>query len=181
MKIVVINGEGGSGKDTFVRIYQQIYGNTANMSMIDAVKTVARSFDWHDEKDAKARKFLSDLKDAWEEYNDGPYKTMQWRIKLRQDMENFKNKNDDNLTIFIHAREPHDIKRFVEDYNAFTILIKRPETDGQFLNHADANVNNWDYDLVYENIGDYETFTRDIREIANYIDGLKFNSNPKED
>ena len=124
MKIVIINGEGRVGKDTFVHFCSQIdpyivYG----VSIIDEVKAGAVHFNWdREDKSEKARKFLSDLKDAWEEFNDGPYETVKWRIGLIEQIHEFQ-KNLDKVIVFIHSREPDDIERFVNDYKAITLTI----------------------------------------------------------
>jgi ABC-type proline/glycine betaine transport system ATPase subunit len=40
-KCIVINGVSGSGKDTFIRMFAQLYdGKTANISSVDLVKDI---------------------------------------------------------------------------------------------------------------------------------------------
>ena len=59
--------------------------------------------------------------------------------------------SDDNEIMFIHIREPEEIKRAVNSFNAKTLLIKR---DGQEIiktNYSDANVENYNYDYIIEN------------------------------
>lgn len=176
MKIVLINGSGGVGKDSFVKTCQRIRPNAIhNISMIDAVKSQARYFDWHGEKTDEARRFLSDLKDAWERYNDGPYDTIKWRIDAIKHLTQLKSHSTDDLIIFVHAREPNDIERFVKDYNAFTLLIRRPSVERAHGNHADDCVEEWGYDMIYDNIGSLEDMEEEARMILNYID-----SNAKE-
>lgn len=171
MKIVVLNGFPRSGKTTFAKTCQHIRpGKIHNISIIDAVKTQARSFGWHGDKDEKGRRFLSDLKDAWERYNDGPYDTIKWRIEAIKNLEEMKNQSSDELIIFVDAREPDDIEKFVKDYNAFTLLIRRPSTDVSFSNHADSNVLDWGYDMIYDNEGNLEDMEVEARMILNYID-----------
>ena len=152
MKIIVINGEARVGKDTFVHFCSQIEPYTVyNISIIDAVKTAAIGFDWsQQDKSEKARRFLSDLKDAWERFDDGPYQTMKWRIDLIKQSQRMRNEMDRTI-VFIHSREPHDIERFVKDYNAVTLLIRREAVEGPHDNHADSEVYDWEYDWVIEN------------------------------
>lgn len=171
MKIIVINGYARSGKDEFVKTCQKIRPNIIhNISMIDAVKSQAHYFDWHGEKTDEARRFLSDLKDAWERYNDGPYDTIKWRIDAIKHLTQLKNHSTDDLIIFVHAREPDDIERFVKDYNAFTILIRRPGVECTHGNHADDCVEEWGYDMIYDNEGNLEDMEVEARMILNYID-----------
>lgn len=181
MKVIIINGFPRSGKSTFVKMCQKIRPTKIhNISLIDAVKTQARPFGWYGDKNEKGRKFLSDLKDAWEEYNDGPYDAIKWRIEAIKNLAEMKSQTSDDLIIFIHVREPNDIERFVKDYNAFTILIRRPSVYGVYSNHADSNVMDWAYDLIYDNEGDLEDMEEEARMILNYIDSLDFEA-PKEE
>ena len=66
-KVFIINGAAGVGKDTFVEIAKyKIFIKTGlptyNISSVDNVKTAAKILGWDGEKDARGRKFLSDLK-----------------------------------------------------------------------------------------------------------------------
>ena len=71
-KIVIINGSGGVGKDTFVDFCKE-FTNVRNISSVDKVKEAAKILvNWNGEKDEKSRKLLSDLKRISVEYNDYP-------------------------------------------------------------------------------------------------------------
>ena len=176
MKIVAINGYAGSGKDTFVQMCQKIRPQKIyNVSMVDAVKREAVSFGWHGEKTDDARRFLSDLKDAWERYNNGPYDTVKWRIEAIKNLAEMRGGDSSDLIVFVHTREPDDIEKFVKDFNAFTLLIRRPSVERAHGNHADDCVEEWAYDMIYENMGSFEDMEEEARMILNYID-----SNVKE-
>ena len=60
-QIVIINGTGGCGKDTFVSFVSK-YKRVYNFSSIDKVKEIAKLIGWDGGKTDKDRKFLSDLK-----------------------------------------------------------------------------------------------------------------------
>ena len=146
---VVINGQGGVGKDTFVSLCAK-YGNVASVSMIDGIKEVAEMMEWGWTKTKKDRKFLSDLKDVAEEYNDFPFRHTFNQMAFLYLKE--KDRGADHLVIFIHAREPKDIKRWVE-LGATTLLIRREEAEDTFGNHADDNVLDYHYDCEVYNDG----------------------------
>lgn len=73
--IVIINGTGGSGKDTFVEFASK-YASIENFSSIDTIKTIASlevyqnqkglewlvEYGWKGQKTEKDRKLLSELK-----------------------------------------------------------------------------------------------------------------------
>ena len=144
-KIFIINGSGGVGKDTFVNMVGK-YVPTVNFSSVDKIKEIARLVGWEGGKTDKDRKFLSDLKKLITEYNDMPYKTVVEKIK------NFK-EDVVNEYLFLHIREPEEIKRIDSVYDVSTILVKRP-IEQITSNDADSRVNEYNYDIVINNTGD---------------------------
>lgn len=141
-QIVIINGTGGSGKDTFVEFCQK-YGKVKNFSSIDKVKEIARLIGWDGGKTEKDRKFLSDLKQLTTEYNDMPFNS------IKEEVDKFNESDDD--VMFIHIREPEAILRAENAFGAKTLLIKRVGLENISSNASDANVDNYDYDYVIEN------------------------------
>lgn len=149
MRIVVVNGFGGSGKDTFEK-YVIDYATThrykvSKTSMIEYTKEQAKKLGWTGGKTLADRRFLSDLKDSLTRWNDSPFNDIQNKIR---DYE----KNDYTL-LFIDAREPEDIDRIkLLSPNVSTLLVKRQETDNiVYGNHADDCVLDYAYDWVIEN------------------------------
>lgn len=152
MKIIVINGQGGVGKDTFVSYCQDISSYVFNYSMVDGIKRCARLLDWTGKKDERDRKFLSDLKDLASNYNDYPFKDAlnNIRYEVQRCRRNYVLENQ--IICFVHAREPEDIYRWVHDYQAKTLLIRRKEVEGTYGNHADDSVFDINYDyIIYNN------------------------------
>lgn len=141
-QIVVINGTGGSGKDTFVEFCSK-YGRVMNFSSVDKVKEVARLIGWNGQKTEKDRKFLSDLKRLTTEYNDMAFNSIKEAIG--------KFKESDKEILFIHIREPEEIQRAVVAFGAKTLLVKRDGIAKIESNYSDASVENYNYDFVIEN------------------------------
>jgi len=154
-KIVVINGPGGSGKDIVIDYAMEILKETLldRCSSVDQVKKLAKLFGWDGQKDDKSRKLLSDLKDMWTEYNDGPFKYIQSRFES----------TDSNL-LFVHVREPSEIEKIVKSYgdSVATLLIRRPDMEN-FNNHADIEVENYNYDYIIENNGSLDDLRGNVR------------------
>lgn len=151
MKVFVVNGLPTSGKTTFEQLVVEEARKQNKLvmitSIIDSVKECAEVIGWTGEKTSKARKFLSDLKDALEEWKDLPFKA----IKI--DYWDAYNSGIDLL--FIDAREPKDIERIKNEFNAKSILIHRDEVINQKLsNHADSNVYETAYDYIIYNNAD---------------------------
>lgn len=153
--IVIINGSAGVGKDTFVEQvrYQFIsypsYPAVVNYSSVDWIKQIAKSMGWIGDKSEKSRKFLSDLKDLSTWYNDMPF------FLMKQKVLDFK--KDKHLKIlFLHIREPEEIKKAVEEFGAKTLLIRNNRVEQVISNQADAGVYSYDYDYVVDNDGTIE-------------------------
>lgn len=144
--IIVINGVGGVGKDTFCNVIAKTY-QTKNVSSIDPIKQIAAQTGWDkNDKSLRARKFLSDLKLAYISFNDLP------NNYLCNEYHNFM--NDNNEIMFVHIREPEEIEKFKQSIptKAFTLLIKSTRTDDIiFGNVSDDEVEQYHYDFVFNN------------------------------
>lgn len=171
-QIFIINGSGGVGKDTFVSLVgkslYRLYGYTLlNYSSIDCVKNVARSIGWNGGKTEKDRKFLSDLKVLMTEYNDTPFSTLQYMVNLFE-------KSEDTKILFLHIREPKEIERAKQAFNAKTILIKRDSIPHITSNMADNGVFDYQYDIEINNDGDLNDFAKQAEEfIISHFEGNK--------
>ena len=72
-EIIVINGTGACGKDSFVK-YVENYASVYNFDSVHKIKLLAELIGWNGvSKTEKDRKFLSDLKQLTKDYNDMPY------------------------------------------------------------------------------------------------------------
>ena len=155
MQIVVINGMPRAGKDEFVKMCQKHCFWCFNLSTVDFVKEVATMCGWDGAKTSENRKFLSDLKDLLTQWDDVPYKKIEREIQLiKARMESHDFNPDKDGIVFIHCREPKEIHRFVTEMGAATLLIRRPEIEGdEQSNHADAEVFNYPYNCIIHNNG----------------------------
>lgn len=164
MKIVVINGRAQSGKDTFVEFAQNWAQEQGikhpernifvyNISSVGFIKDIAKKAGWDGIKDERGRKLLSDLKDCLTEYDDIPFKKMIKLINFHLlGMKGFK-KPTNNIVFFLHVREPKEIKRLVNEYHAVSLFIRRPGQELIESNHADKNVEDYKYDIYFNNDG----------------------------
>ena len=142
-RIVIINGTGGSGKNTFIDFCSR-YAKVYDFSSVDKVKEIARAIGWNGQKEEKDRKFLSDLKKLTTEYNDMAFNSIKDAVNKFYDSE--------NEIMFIHIREPEEIERAVKTFSAYSLLIKRDGVQNISSNYSDANVDNYDYDYIIKNI-----------------------------
>jgi len=150
----MINGSGKTGKDNFANFFIKHYDKKAlNLSTIDKVKKIAlKDFGWNGKKTEPARKFLSEIKRVWAEFNNGPFEDMVKQIEAHYNKLNKKNKQ--SIIYFIHCREPKEIQKFKDKYGdeCFTLLIKRDDRKVPD-NDSDKNVNDYNYDKIVQNNG----------------------------
>lgn len=163
-QIFIINGSGGVGKDTFVELVtielnsiMKKFHTVMNFSSVDKVKEIAKKIGWTGEKTEKDRKFLSDLKILSGEYCDMPFQSMKEKVD-----EFLKDK--ESRILFLHIREPEEIKRAVDEFHAKTVLIKRDTVRHIKSNMADGNVFNYEYDFIIENNGTKKDFAEKAKE-----------------
>lgn len=146
--IIIINGTGGAGKDTFVSFCSE-FVKVLNVSSVDKVKEAAKILvGWNGEKDEVSRKLLVDLKKLSVDYNDAPTKY----IKSMSD--NFK--NSDEELMFVHIREAEEIEKTKKLLNAKTLLITNPRVQLITSNDSDGKVNEYKYDYYISNDGTLE-------------------------
>ena len=154
-KIIIINGSGGVGKDTFVEFCSE-FVKVKNISSVDKVKEAAQILaGWNGEKDEKSRKFLADLKQLSIEYNNYPEQYIQSQA------EDFENSIDEKI-MFVHIREASEIAKIKELLGAQTMLMTSNRVEAITTNAADANVDEYAYDIYLSNDGTLE----ELREKA---------------
>ena len=135
--VIIINGNGGVGKDTLCEFAGAAY-RTQNISSVTPIKEIASRYGWRGEKDSRSRRFLADLKRVFSEYNDLPcrYLEEEYRKFLESDAQ----------LLFVHIREGEEIDKFKRhvDIPCITLLIRRG-------NASDDNVEKYAYDYCYDN------------------------------
>ena len=149
-KVYITNGSGGNGKDTFAEFLRK-YISVFKYSSIDLVKEMYEGIGIdRNSKDEKKRKLYSDTKDMLTKYDDIPFKDIASVVT------DFKNNKIEDEVLLIDIREPEEIGRAVETFGAEAILIRNPNVEKIESNHADANVENYNYDYIIENDGTLE-------------------------
>jgi hypothetical protein len=157
--IFITNGTGGCGKDTFASMVGEVVP-TFKFSSIDCVKNIAKLCGWVGGKSEKDRKFLSDLKLLTSAYSDMPFKSIEFAIGGFIESKHYQ-------VMFIDIREPNEIERAKIEFGAKTILIKNDRVAPITSNMADANVNNYNYDIVIENNGTLADLRETVQKFVN--------------
>lgn len=148
--IFIINGSGGTGKDSFCNIIKQYSGHdTYTISSANRAKKIAMDvFGWDGiSKNEKSRKLLANIKDLLTWWDDIPFKDMKGEIMYFEATPSME-------IMFIHVREPQEIQKLVDIFpHIKTILITNKNVPNITSNDADAGVFNYKYDYYIENNG----------------------------
>lgn len=153
LSVFVINGKPMSGKDTFVRMLQKEFPRqVVNHSTVDSIKELYSLTGWNEKKDDHSRKVLSDMKDYLTTKFDLPFLEVQSKISEILKMADETGKD---MMLFLHVREPEEIARIVKAFpKTVTVQVTRQSTAVNGVsNHADANVNDYKYDVTIHNDG----------------------------
>jgi hypothetical protein len=164
--VIVINGKAQTGKDTLCDFVINYY-HAEKRSSITPILKIARENGWDGVKDNKSRKFLSDLKRAFVDFNNLPNKY------LLEECDQFLIGNNDIL--FVHIRESDQIKDFLanvkDSCHCCTLLVSNTRDDKSVLwgNDSDDNADNYPYDYIYNNIKPLEEAKKDFMEFFQKI------------
>lgn len=176
----IINGTGGSGKDTFVNLVstkslaRKPRFRVRNISSVDPIRAFVHDIlgpTFH--KDDKIRAWMSDMKAAWVKYDaNGPVNYCMQMISQSPQV-------DDNTcsVYFIHIREPEEIQKMKDalikkGIFAWTILIKGRVSPDTYTNSSDRDVENYDYDFVIDNQSDIDNLDHEADRLVNGIRGI---------
>ena len=164
--VVLIGGEGGSGKSTFTDLCNDVQVPVYEFSTIDCCKqlsTIMCNLEYQfscdddyfrnqiDSKSDSYRYLLHSLKSAWCEFDNGPNKIVIQKVVSCME-------GDSNpFLIFINVREPDQIdilKSMLLEvgYIPITLCVHRSDVEN-WSNEGDRTTNNYDYDIVIENNG----------------------------
>lgn len=144
--VVIINGPGGSGKDTFIEICRELLAPRQipvhSFSAVDQVKEWAKVMGWDGAKDEAGRKLLYDIKMASARYNNGPTKYLLKSVK-----------GIETGLIFLHIREPQEIAKLAAQLPQVLKLHIMREGAAVLANGADNVTLESSYDYYIDNNG----------------------------
>lgn len=180
-KLVITNGTGGAGKDTFCQMVKKelegIGFETWRYSYVDFTRNMLQEFADIDtsKKTDKDRKLLAAINRALEEYDDIPFKDccslvedflLSYQKRFEPTTDTYV-KNDADF-IFLDVRVPEIIDRFKEKYtNVYTVIIDNGKlTDST---PEDLNVKNYVYDYTIDNTGTLCDLEQQAHDFVNFI------------
>jgi len=146
-KIVIVNGYPKSGKTEY-ELFLAKHTRCIIYSSITPVKEYAKKyFGWSGNEDDKTedwRRFFSELKHMLVAEFDYIFKDLSTQVN--------KFYRDTNAELLlIDSREPEEIERFKNQFQAITIFVKNDRVEKIMSNESDANVENYKYDYYIDN------------------------------
>lgn len=171
-KVFIVNGMARSGKDTFIQYAIDYLESKAvlghRFSTIDRVNTLLKELGWDGTtKDEAYRKFASDMKRAWAEYNDGPNQFI-----YNQVIAEYKRNEEKPSVFFILCREPLEIYKLKKLFsgNCWTVQLQNSRVETITSNESDAAAaEEYEYDYGVTNEGTLEELKRDAELFSDYI------------
>lgn len=168
-KVVIINGKPQSGKDTFCGFAQGYCdddesANTLIISSVDPLNEMLAQLGWDGTKTDEIRDILMCMKQLWVQNQDGP--TM---FLFNNILEFHKACTGEDNIVFVHIREPEEIKKLVNALTGFesmgidviSLLVIREGGEGTPNQPAgtrrsddEALINSYEYDVTINNDGD---------------------------
>lgn len=168
-KVVIINGKPQSGKDTFCGFAQGYCdddesANTLIISSVDPLKEMLAQLGWDGTKTDEIRDILMCMKQLWVQNQDGP--TM---FLFNNILEFHKACTGEDNIVFVHIREPEEIKKLVNALTGFesmgidviSLLVIRESGEdtpnqpaGTRRSDDEALINSYEYDVTINNDGD---------------------------
>lgn len=178
--IVIINGTPRSGKDTFVEYARQYCDRNEcawvrNISSVDPIKEVfTQNFGYsEDNKTDIARKALAAVKEMWVDNCNGSVAYMYRQIMCMHNGIEYAN---DMQIIFLHIREPKEIKEMMDMFSGMepigigitTVLVARYMPNKPVCD-ADMNVAEYEYHHLIKNDGSLEDLQNTAVEFIEYL------------
>jgi hypothetical protein len=121
-------------------------------------------------KGEKERTFLATVKQAWIEYNDGPFKEVLAEVAiLERDYKYMSHVKEIFFTV--QVREIEEIQKLKDHFqdNFYSVLVVRDLVDPQHI--TDEYVEDWDYDFVVSNNGSLEQLESQVDGFLTFLNG----------
>ena len=172
--VIILNGYPQSGKDVFCEFASKKY-NCINHSTVDTVKGFALKMGWDGEKNAHSRNMLSDFKDFYTKWFNGPFKEIVKLIKFQVEYNKDKNKPYKRTKfIFLHIREPKEIGKVKEwckenDVICYAVFINRKSAIGKQSCYADREVIMFTYDHIINNNSSLQIYEKTVMDFLKNI------------
>ena len=162
MKILLIGGKAGSGKDTVAKIIKENFPKVRLLAFATRIKDIAYSIGWSGEKDEKGRRLLQHIGAVGREYNKNTW-VNDVVYKLKSPM---LNKNT-NIFVITDFRFPNEYQVLKENFpnSIYTICVTGRQAnlgDENSKDISENSLNDFVFDFVIDNSGSKEDLETNV-------------------
>lgn len=187
--VIIINGCGGCGKDTFESMVQdELYHldsfiDQFHVSTIDPIREIDQALatingEPYSKDKNLHRKAMAQLKRVWDENYGGSFKYLQRILNVYDSSHSSDGKR---AVVFVHVREPENIEKIYfshrlgsltdtnDEWDVTSVLIYGRTKPDDFDNSADRSVENFMYETYINNSGSLEELRKRAKAYAEVI------------
>ena len=162
MKILLIGGKAGAGKNTVADIIKENFDNVNLLAFATRVKDIAYSIGWDGEKDEKGRRLLQHIGAVGREYNKNTW-VNDVAYKLKSPMLN----KITNIFVITDFRFPNEYQVLKENFpnSVYTICVTGRQAnlgDENSKDISENSLNDFVFDFVIDNSGSKEDLEANV-------------------
>lgn len=161
--VIIVNGYPRAGKDQFIDfILENIdlagyFVRARKHSTIDKVVEIAKMIGYDGVKTKETRQMLSELKDFYTKWFDGPFEEIKDIILNQVDV------------LLVGIREPSEIRKTVKwcrenDIRVMTILVTGKREERDHSSHSDSLVEKYPYNNIIHNDGTLDEYKLTVQK-----------------
>ena len=164
MKIIMLAGKAGAGKDTSYIVLSKLYKDTKRYAFADALKDVAYQLSWDGLKDDKGRRFLQNLGNVAREYNKNV-----WADIVADDIEQWGT----GLAVITDFRFPNEYyvieNRFPKQVYTINIYGRAYDLGKNGNDVSENSLTHWEFDFQVNNDSTIENLQSQLSVVMERI------------
>lgn len=158
MRVIMLGGKAGAGKDTFCKVMQSKSLGVVRFAFADALKEIAKSFLWDGKKDTKGRRLLQQIGAVGREYDKDI-----WANKVVEAIKNFEylqmpylesHYGGEFIAVITDFRFPNEyevIKRNFDNVKTYKIVGRQAYLGENAKDVSETSLDNFQFDGIIDN------------------------------
>ena len=155
MKVVLLIGKAGVGKDESYKCIKELYPIAERYAFADYLKTIAYEVGWDGRKDERGRKLLQGIGQTVRAYKEG-----FWALKVAKAIEH----DMPNLAVVTDCRFPNEIQ-IIKDYFRGVTTIRIIRDVSEMSDISEHALDDYEPDFTICNNGTVADLKRSLEEI----------------
>lgn len=154
MKVVLLIGKAGVGKDESYKCIKELYPIAERYAFADYLKTIAYEVGWDGRKDERGRKLLQGIGQTVRAYKEG-----FWALKVAKAIEH----DMPNIAVITDCRFPNEI-RIIKDYFRDVTTIRIIRDVSEMSDISEHALDDFTADFTINNNGMVSDLKRSLKE-----------------